>query len=924
MHGREDAPSKRGWFGLLEAFLLLIAFLFLVDTVLQYAVSSSQAAKASEEVLAQASFAIEQKIDEMRRAAEFLLLQSKGAAGRNRLDFGAPEDANPFFMEYMKANPYITSVNYGDSAGNGYLILFADGRWKNRVKSGSEKGTVRWLLLDEGGKVVSLQRRDDDYDPRSRPWYKAAAGEDGIHWSAPYVFRTTRDVGITASTAIGPLPDQPVRVVGADVMLKDLSEYLAALKRGKGDLSITLVSRDGDILATSETAGFREVLRGGGDRLPRVGDRGFEVLSKGFHAAGDGGNHFLSFDSSGTAFYLLQRPFRFSHDIECRMILTIPKESLLAYFGTWNRIRLGIFLALVAASGIFFTMRYLSPLRKLARAVRSFGTHEYVPPPPTGRNDEIGLLVSDFRRMAEDLTARQEELAAAAKALGRASEEWRNTFDSMTDFVSVHGRDCRIVKANRAMAAFFGTEPGELAGRKCHDVFLRSAEPCPGCSFATSSGMETPFSTEIETPGGVPLMVSMSPLRDESENVTGFVHIARDLTERKKLESQLILSRKMEAVGKLAGGIAHDFNNLLTAILGYSEFLDGRFPEGDPSKREIGEIRKAAERAASLTRQLLAFSRKQILQPRVISINAVVAEMEAMLRRLIGEDIDLVTRLEEDPWRVKADPGQVSQVVMNLAINARDAMPGGGRLTIETANVSPGAEAAFGGETMEPGGYVLLSVGDTGAGMSRETMERIFDPFFTTKGTGKGTGLGLATVYGIVKQSRGHIRVDSEPGKGSTFRVFFPRTDEHEEPVRRTTHEAPFSRGIGTVLIVDDDGGIRRLASEHLERAGYRVLQAADGEEALRIADGFDGEIALVVTDVVMPKMGGKALFDRIRIRRPGIKVLYMSGYTDNAIVHHGVLEEGTAFLQKPFTTGTLSEKIREVLGIPGGSAPGR
>lgn len=906
---------ERAWFGLLEAFLLFLVFLFFVDTLLQYVVSTSQAAKASEEVLMQASFAIEQKLDEMRRATEFLLLQSKGFSRRGSIGFTDLRTANPFFVEYMKSNPHITSVNYGDSAGNGYLILFSEGRWRNRIKAGSERGSVRWVLLGEDGKIVAVQRREDDYDPRARPWYRAAAGQGGIHWSEPYVFRTTRDVGITASMMVDPLPDVPTRVVGADVMLKDISEFLATLKRGKRDLSISLVGRDGEILATSETGSFQDALRSVSDRLPRAGDRGFEELEAGIRGAGSGGGSgFVSFSSGGRSYYMLLRPYRFSHDLDCRILLTIPKGSLLAFFGMWNRIRLGIFFALVTVSGVFFTARYLAPLRKLTRAVRSFGSPDYVAPEPTGRKDEVGLLINDFLQMEKNLTARQEELAAAAKALDRAAVEWRNTFDAMTDLVSVHGRDGRIVKANRATASFAGAGPDGLEGRKCHEVFARSPEPCAGCSFLTPSGQESPADVEVETAEGVPFLFSMCPLRDEAGDVTGFVHVARDLSEQKKLESRLVMSRKMEAVGKLAGGIAHDFNNLLTAIIGYSEFLDARLREDDPAKREVREIRKASDRAASLTRQLLAFSRKQILRPRVISINSVVADMDAMLRRLIGEHIDLVTKLEEDPWRVKADPGQVSQVVMNLAVNARDAMEDGGMLTIETANVVLDEEDCRGRVGMKPGPFVLLAVSDTGAGMSRETMERIFDPFFTTKGTGKGTGLGLSTVYGIVKQSGGHVWVYSEPGRGSTFKIYFPVAEAREELSSGTAPPAVLPQGRETVLVVDDDEGIRRLASEFLERSGYRVLRAADGEDAVRIADGFDAEISLLVTDVVMPRMGGKALFQRLRARRPELKVLYMSGYTDNAIVHHGVLEEGTAFLNKPYTMEALGRKVREVL----------
>jgi|GEM_PF-1855575 len=907
-------PAKRSWFGLLEAFLLFIGFLFLADTALQYVISSSLASKASEEVLSQTAIVIGQKIDQMRTSTEFLLLQSKNFSGRNILDLSDFRSANPFFMDYMKATPHITSVNYGDSNGNGYLLLFADGRWRNRIKRGSERGSVVWQDLDERGDPLTKERRSDDYDPRARPWYAETVNAPGIHWSSPYVFRTTRDVGITASMAVGAVERTLVMVIGVDVMLKDLSRFLSTLKQGNKDLSIFLISRKGEILATSEADPFGKSLRDHSGKLPAAGDAGFPDLAAAYRALGPGNSDFRSVSSSGRSYYALRRPFRFSADREYFVIMTIPKESLLSSFGSWNRIRLVLFLFLVAVSSLFFVSRYIAPLRKLTGALRTFATGVYDLPAVAGRRDEIGLLMSEFRRMAEDLKARREELEAAAKALGQAAGEWQNTFDSMTDLVSVHDSEYRIVKANRAMAAFLGTEPGDLSGKKCYTAYTGKPDFCPGCSISMESGMGAPSKVEIRSSGGVPLLVGTSPIRDERGEVTGFVHVARDLSEQKKLESQLVMSRKMEAVGRLAGGIAHDFNNLLTAIIGYSEFLDARFPEDDPSKREIREIRKAANHAASLTHQLLAYSRKQILQPRVIGINSVISELDEMLRRLIGEDIEFVTKLDPALWKVKADPGQVSQVVMNLAINARDAMPGGGKLTLETENVFLDDEDCRRRGVMESGPYAMLAVSDTGTGMDEETITRMFDPFFTTKKMGKGTGLGLSTVYGIVKQSRGYIWVYSEPGRGSTFKVYLPKTEESEGPVAETASPPVDSPGDKTVLVVDDDVGVLKLASEHLARSGYRVLSAMDGEDALRVADAHDGEIALLVTDVIMPKMGGKELSRHLAERRPGIKVLFMSGYTDNAIVHHGELEEGAAFLQKPFSPESLAMKVREVL----------
>jgi len=400
----------------------------------------------------------------------------------------------------------------------------------------------------------------------------------------------------------------------------------------------------------------------------------------------------------------------------------------------------------------------------------------------------------------------------------------------------------------------------------------------------------------------------------KGDEIVGAVVAFVDITERRSLEGQLRQSQKMEAVGSLAGGVAHDFNNLLTVILGYTEMLNLRFPPGDPSRRDIEEIHKAGKRAEGITRQLLAFSRKQILQPRVIGINSIVKEMDRMIRRLIGEDIDIVARLDDGLWDVMVDPGQVEQVVMNLAVNARDAMPGGGKLTIETSNAVLSEEYSHSHVPVAPGPYAMLAISDTGVGMDEETSSKIFEPFFTTKEKGKGTGLGLSTVYGIVKQSGGYIWVYSEPGKGTTFKVYFPRTEDRKDAPGKTVSDAEDLRGEETVLLVEDDESIRKLAAAILGRYGYTVIPACDGVDALEVSEAHEGEIGLLLTDVIMPRMGGGELFNRLRRLRPDIKVLYVSGYTNNAIVHQGVLDPGIAFLQKPYTPVSLARKVKEVL----------
>ena len=412
----------------------------------------------------------------------------------------------------------------------------------------------------------------------------------------------------------------------------------------------------------------------------------------------------------------------------------------------------------------------------------------------------------------------------------------------------------------------------------------------------------------------VPVEYVSTPIRDERGKVAGAVVVFRDITERRRLETMVQQSQKMEAVGRLAGGVAHDFNNILGVITGYGELMRRQIEAEHPARPRLEQVLKAAERAAGLTRQLLAFSRRQVIQPRILDLSALVTDLDKMLHRVIGEDVELELRRVPDLGAVKADSTQLEQVVLNLVVNARDAMPKGGHLTIETANVDFDEAYAAAHPPATAGRFVMLSVSDSGIGMDAETQRRIFEPFFTTKAPGEGTGLGLATVYGVVKQNGGFIWVYSEPGRGTSFKVYLPRVDERPDALGAERGPAPVPGGRETILLVEDTEGLREVIGEVLAEGGYTLIQASHGEEALAVARRHEGPIHLLLTDLVMPKLGGADLAGELASLRPEMRVLYMSGYTEGAISRQGVLREGSVLLEKPFTNDRLATAVREAL----------
>ncbi len=519
--------------------------------------------------------------------------------------------------------------------------------------------------------------------------------------------------------------------------------------------------------------------------------------------------------------------------------------------------------------------------------------------------------------MMQDITEKKK----IEESLLHSAQQWRTTFDSIHDFVSLLDLDGRILRCNKAMKDFLKKPFHEIINRSCWETILGTSEPIENCPFLRMK--ETlQRETTILSMNDRWFNVSVDPILDHSGNLIGAVSLLSDITDQKRaeermrsLQEQLLQSQKMEAIGQLAGGVAHDFNNLLTVINGYSDLILEELDKKSRIFQDMREIKKATEHAASLTRQLLAFSRRQVLQPKILDINSLIQNIEKMLRRMIGEDIQLMTILSKDLGRVKADPGQIEQVIFNLVVNSRDAMPQGGRITIHTENVEWDESFTRSYIDAIPGRYVMISISDDGMGMSKEVMEHIFEPFFTTKEKGKGTGLGLSTVYGIVKQSGGNIWMDSEPGKGTTFKIYLPQLEEDGKSIEPVDSSGKSYPGSETILLVEDEESVRKVARTILGKNGYTILEATRGDEALRLLEESNSRpIHLLITDLVMPGMNGVDLADQLRLKRPEMKVLFMSGYTDNPIIHHEILKGGRPYIQKPFTINTLTQKVREVL----------
>ena len=553
------------------------------------------------------------------------------------------------------------------------------------------------------------------------------------------------------------------------------------------------------------------------------------------------------------------------------------------------------------------------------------GAHDYVIKGQIhgGQLRRILRYAVERHKLSSELRAEIKQRARVQQALQLSEQRYRLLSETAPIGILLTNEQGMVIDANTQALCMFGYDRVELIGEsiemlvperfRCSHEGQRSSYMKEPHTRPMAVGRELTARRKDGTEFAVE--IALAPLATDNGVLVSSTIL--DITERKKMEEQRRLSQRMEAIGKLSGGVAHDFNNLLAVILGCSDVLLDALPPDHPAIRKIEMIRKAGASAVDLTRQLLAFSRQQMLQPRVLDLKEIVERTQALLRRLIGENIEFTISLDPSLGRVKADPGQIEQVLLNLVINARDAMPQGGRLTIEAHNVE--MDDSYKGEhqVVIPGRYVVLGIQDTGCGMDRDTQSRIFEPFYTTKELGKGTGLGLATVYGIVKQSGGYIWVYSELNRGTLFNVYLPRVDESVQPDKQKEPEAVVREACETILLAEDSVSLREMAREYLESVGYVVLEAASGREALQKAKEFDGPIHLLLTDVVMPEMSGPELARHMTALRPEIKIIFTSGYTNDAIARQGVLDPAVAFIQKPYRPKALARKIQEVLAVP-------
>lgn len=894
-------------FGLVEAFLLFTILAFGINLGIDYYAAKTSTKEIAHRLFDKHVLLISSELNSINNPVNLIV-----ALGRSKAKDqggGMAEDwrsANRIFMPIMKEYPFVTSVNYGNDRGDGYLILRVGTTWKNRIKRASEPGMVTWITLTEDGTAGSVVRTPDDYDPRKRPWYGIAA--DDVRWSRPYVFRTTRDLGVTASFRIS-----PHEVLGVDIMLKDLSRMLETLS-AQEEISLSLVDRDGYIWADSDVHAFEMRLAETG-AAPRITEEGHEAVRAIIQAAesGSGGNRSNADIHLKGYFHSAVKNVALAGAGSVYLVSLSRQSREMRGFLRLMAIETSLFVLLLAVFGYLFAARYLLPIRKITEAVVGCQSDEKAELPVFARNDEIGKLSREFRRMTEVIGERNSALQTSETRYREICSQFHALLDAIPDNLTLQSPDLRVLWANNGAAAGLNKNPEELTGAHCYELWHNRTAPCEPCPVLRSFQTGEPAEETVTTPDGRIWDLRTIPIKEDGR-VVSVVEMGRDITEHRQLETRYFQAQKMEVVGQLAGGVAHDFNNILSAIVGYGHLALMKTAADDPVRLNIENMLEGADRAARLTKELLLFSRKQVSDRKPVDLNEIAARVEKFLRRVIGEDLSFTVRPADAGLPVLADSHQMEQALMNLATNARDAMPEGGAFTIQAEKVKLNEDFTKAHGYGKPGAYALLTVSDTGQGMDEKTRQRIFEPFFTTKEVGKGTGLGLAVVYGIIKQHDGFINVYSEPGKGTTFRIYLPlirAAATEEAPIKK---EAPAGRGAETILLAEDDDALRKLAVTVLTHYGYTVITAADGEDAVEKFRENADRIQLLLFDLIMPKMNGKEACDEIRKLRPDVKVIFASGYAPDMVQRKVKLENHATLIFKPVSPNELLNKVRSVL----------
>jgi two-component system cell cycle sensor histidine kinase/response regulator CckA len=767
----------------------------------------------------------------------------------------------------------------------------------------------------QGKQLELINPAIPNYDPRPRPWYRAAVQAGGPIWTPIYLWSS----GYVGLDAVAPVYNKEGKLTGVldtSLILTGIGDFLQSLRVAQHGQTF-IIERSGLLVAASA---IKQPYTRRGDALKRLAAldstelvvrSASQQLAEQFGAVANiTTSRRFYFDLAGERYFAQVTPYGDTYGLDWLIVVVVPESDFMAQIYTNNRnTALLVVASLLVSIGIatLIARRVTQPISRLNQSARTLAHGDWAQKVVIDRSDEIGELARAFNQMAE-------QLQASFASLQASEVRFRAIFEQAAIGIALVDMQGNPIDANPALAAMLGYSPEEL----CALSFTQFTHPddvdADLALFAELiAGARESYWLEkryIRSGGQVVWgNLRFSLIRNTAGAPQFAIGMVEDITEARHIKQQYLQSQKLDSIGRLAGGIAHDFNNLLTVILGNTDMLLEQCGGDHPFHHDIAQIRDAAARAAALTRQLLAFSRKQVLIPSVVDLNAVVAGIAPLLKRLIGEQITLSINLAQDLGRVLADPGQLEQVIVNLVINARDAMPEGGTLILETANVMLDAPA--------PGAYVLLAVSDTGIGMDAATRERIFEPFFTTKELGKGTGLGLATVYGIITQSGGHIWLDSEVGQGATFKAYLPRCDAPDQAIEERTGEVgaavtPFE---ATILLVEDDAGVRDLTDRLLRGWGHRVLVASDAQDALRVAAESPDPIDLLLTDVIMPGgTNGVALAAQLVVAYPSLRVCYMSGYTDTALTSQAVLPPGQTLIMKPFTVEALARAVRVAL----------